>query len=176
MMNATEVTETPTPAETFPGYLRRVGADHAESGMEYTAKDYTDAAKRIETLEAKLANAERRVVYLETAMEDLAQLVVQGLDAEKAVENQTGDPVSDVLARRIQSAAFCLTQCAERASMRRVSIWEHLDWRELCEATVAVLHDGHEVGGPLTLIKLLKNREPEMAAALRRCITGKVSP
>ncbi len=40
--------------ETFSEYLRRVGADYAESGSEFTAQDYKDAAQRIEYLEAKV--------------------------------------------------------------------------------------------------------------------------
>ena len=33
--------------ETFPEYLRRVAADHAESGHEHTAEDYEEAALRL---------------------------------------------------------------------------------------------------------------------------------
>ena len=36
-----------TTRETFPEYLRRVAADHTDSGHEYTAKDYEEAALRL---------------------------------------------------------------------------------------------------------------------------------
>ena len=38
------------PRETFPEYLRRVGADHRESGRDCTAEDYEAAARIIERL------------------------------------------------------------------------------------------------------------------------------
>jgi len=47
--------------ESFPQYLRRVGADYAESGAEFTAEDYRNAAKRIEDLEFELALANSKL-------------------------------------------------------------------------------------------------------------------
>lgn len=41
--------------ETFPDYLRRVGADYAESGNDATAEDYGEAADRINRAVADLA-------------------------------------------------------------------------------------------------------------------------
>ncbi len=37
-------------SETFVEYLRRVGADQLESGREFTAEDYRNAADRIDAL------------------------------------------------------------------------------------------------------------------------------
>lgn len=182
-MTTASVETAETPAETFPEYLRRVGGDHAESGMEYTAKDYTDAAERIETLEKQLSDAKRAhataieaAVHLQTVLDDMAQLVVQGLTADKVVEHQTlkaSEAVSDGIARRIRAAAEAITACAERAASRKVLIWNEVEWRDLCAATVHLLHDGCEVTGPLGLIKLLKNREAALSTALRHAVVGR---
>jgi hypothetical protein len=47
--------------ESFTNYLRRVADDHEESGAEYTAKDYRDAARRIDDLVGKLWLASKRL-------------------------------------------------------------------------------------------------------------------
>lgn len=38
------------PVESYPDYLRRVGGDHAASGMEFTAQDYEEAATLIDDM------------------------------------------------------------------------------------------------------------------------------
>lgn len=43
--------------ESYADYLRRVGADYAESGSEFTAEDYTTAAKVIDKSRAALMEA-----------------------------------------------------------------------------------------------------------------------
>ncbi len=45
----------------FCEMLRRVGGDYAESGSEFTAEDYFEAAERIENLSAELAEALRTI-------------------------------------------------------------------------------------------------------------------
>jgi len=47
--------------EGFTDYLRRVADDHEDSGMEYTAKDYRNAARRIDELVHRLWLASKRL-------------------------------------------------------------------------------------------------------------------
>jgi len=47
--------------EGFTDYLRRVADDHEDSGMEYTAKDYREAARRIDVLVGRLWLASKRL-------------------------------------------------------------------------------------------------------------------
>jgi len=47
--------------EGFTDYLRRVADDHEDSGMEYTAKDYREAARRIDVLVGRLRLASKRL-------------------------------------------------------------------------------------------------------------------
>jgi len=47
--------------ESFTNYLRRVADDHEDSGMEYTAKDYREAARRIDVLVGRLRLASKRL-------------------------------------------------------------------------------------------------------------------
>lgn len=49
-IDSTVVTKLEVPNETYVQYLRRVGDDHAQSEMIYTAQDYHTAALYIEKL------------------------------------------------------------------------------------------------------------------------------
>lgn len=82
----------------------------------------------------------------ETTLENLAEIVLQGFDAQAMVKRlQDWEPkteaMSDVLRQRLVNAAKALTA----VEISKKNVWEQHDWRETCGAIANELNNGRRV-------------------------------